>query len=180
MSTVVVADKMIDLICRGMKYEDASFVAHLLNQEEQDPGYRRTQEEHKRMIAAFRTIPRLADAAVSACPYLKIVHNSEPLPIRQTHTIFASGICPITREPKEGEIRITYQPSRYHLDIPHLKHYISQFRGGWKRIEEPEIIQGIEMVIQVIKRDCCLALEVEVEVMGLFTLHDGTLLTVTA
>lgn len=176
---------VIDLICRGMTIEDALLVSSILKRERFDSTHPRSRSDHQQIIRAFRRIPMVSDAETVSIPHLKRIENLCVSSAVQTHRLPLANVCPITREPKEGYIDITYSPAKYHLDIVSLPRYLSQFQGGWRRWDlankpweevvddlEATLVQGLEMVISVIQKDCQHTLEVPVTVQGAFKLYD--------
>jgi NADPH-dependent 7-cyano-7-deazaguanine reductase QueF len=86
---------------------------------------------------------------------------------RQTHEVQVPPLCPKTENPITGStLTITYAPSGKLLEIYSLNEYVAAFRGS-------DEVRDLELLTQVVARDCREALGVDVTVVGKYVLNIG-------
>jgi NADPH-dependent 7-cyano-7-deazaguanine reductase QueF len=87
--------------------------------------------------------------------------------IKQTHEVEVPSLCPKTGNPIAGSIlRISYTPHQKLLEIYSLKDYVASFIGSQE-------VRDLELLTQVIARDCQSVLGVRVFVVGQYILNVG-------
>ena len=99
---------------------------------------------------------------------LKTINN--PKVYKQTKQIHEAEIpplCPKTGNPITGStLTITYAPDELLLEVYSLNEYIASFIGSNE-------VRDIELLTQVVARDCHSVLGVNVSVVGKFILNIG-------
>jgi NADPH-dependent 7-cyano-7-deazaguanine reductase QueF len=86
---------------------------------------------------------------------------------KQTHVVEVPALCPKTGNPIAGStIRISYTPDQRLLEIYSLNEYITSFIGSQE-------VRDLELLTQVITRDCNEILGVKVYVIGNYILNVG-------
>lgn len=86
---------------------------------------------------------------------------------RQTHEIDVPSLCPRTGNPIMGStLTISYTPSDKLLELYSLNEYVSSFIGSNE-------VRDLELLTQVIARDCHEILGVRVSVIGKYILNIG-------
>jgi 7-cyano-7-deazaguanine reductase len=86
---------------------------------------------------------------------------------KQTHEVEVPPLCPKTGNPTAGStITITYAPQQKILEIYSLREYVSSFIGSQE-------VRDLELLTQVIARDCHDILDVPVSVIGRYILNVG-------
>src|SRR5262245_54665563 len=86
---------------------------------------------------------------------------------KQTHEVNIPSLCPKTGNPIAGStFTITYIPSEKLLEVYSLNEYIASFIGSNE-------VRDIELLTQVVARDCHEILGVHVSVTGKFVLNIG-------
>jgi 7-cyano-7-deazaguanine reductase len=86
---------------------------------------------------------------------------------RQTHEVQIPPLCPKTENPITGStLTITYVPGEDLLEIYSLNEYVASFAGS-------DQIRDLELLTQVVARDCRDALRVDVSVVGKYVLNIG-------
>ncbi|HEY2979769.1 MAG TPA: hypothetical protein VGJ22_01195 [Anaerolineales bacterium] len=86
---------------------------------------------------------------------------------KQTHEVQVPPLCPKTENPITGStLTITYAPAERLLEIYSLNEYVAAFRGSNE-------IRDLELLTQVVARDCREALDVDVTVVGKYVLNIG-------
>ena len=99
---------------------------------------------------------------------LKTIDNPKVSELtRQIHEVQVPPLCPKTENPVAGStLTITYAPATRLLEIYSLNEYVAAFRGSNE-------VRDLELLTQVIARDCRAALEVDVTVIGKYVLNIG-------
>jgi NADPH-dependent 7-cyano-7-deazaguanine reductase QueF len=92
---------------------------------------------------------------------LKTIANPTISKIRkQTHELAVPSLCPKTENPISGStLTISYVPHEKLLEVYSLNEYIASFRGSNE-------VRDLELLTQVIARDCQNILGVNVSVVG--------------
>ena len=86
---------------------------------------------------------------------------------KQTHEVDIPPLCPKTGNPIMGStLTITYIPEEFMLEVYSLGEYVAAFIGSNE-------VRDIELLTQVVARDCHSALGVQVSVVGKFILNIG-------
>src|SRR5215212_2673669 len=86
---------------------------------------------------------------------------------KQTHEVDVPALCPKTGNPIAGStLTISYIPSEKLLEIYSLNEFISSFIGSNE-------VRDLELLTQVVARDCHRVLGVRVFVIGRFLLNIG-------
>jgi NADPH-dependent 7-cyano-7-deazaguanine reductase QueF len=86
---------------------------------------------------------------------------------KQTHDVNVPSLCPRTGNPIAGStVTITYTPHQKLLEIYSLNEYIASFAGSQE-------VRDLELLTQVIARDCHQVLNVKVSVIGKYVLNVG-------
>jgi len=87
--------------------------------------------------------------------------------LKQTHEVEVPSLCPRTGNPIMGSaITIIYTPNQKLLEIYSLNEYMASFIGSQE-------VRDLELLTQVIARDCHEALGVQVSVIGKYILNIG-------
>ncbi len=87
--------------------------------------------------------------------------------IKQTHEVEVPSLCPRTENPIKGStITISYIPIQKLLEIYSLNEYIASFIGSQE-------VRDLELLTQVIARDCHEVLGAQVSVIGKYILNVG-------
>src|SRR5689334_2015069 len=90
---------------------------------------------------------------------------------KQTHEVEVPPLCPKTGNPITGSaLTITYVPQQQLLEVYSLNEYIASFIGS-------NDVRDIELLTQVVARDCYNVLGVNVTVIGRFVLNIGQTVT---
>ena len=99
---------------------------------------------------------------------LKTIDNPKIAQLtKQTHEVSVPPLCPKTGNPIVGStITITYAPDQKLLEIYSLNEYIASFIGSQE-------VRDLELLSQVIARDCREVLGVKVSVIGKYILNVG-------
>jgi len=99
---------------------------------------------------------------------LKTIANPTISKVRkQTHEVDVPSLCPKTGNPIAGStLTIAYIPDKKLLEIYSLNEYVASFIGSNE-------VRDLELLTQVIARDCHDALEVSVSVIGRYILNIG-------
>lgn len=86
---------------------------------------------------------------------------------KQTHEVQVPSLCPRTENPIQGStLMISYTPDQKLLEIYSLNEYIASFIGSQE-------VRDLELLTQVIARDCHEILSVQVFVTGKYILNVG-------
>ncbi len=86
---------------------------------------------------------------------------------KQTHEVDVPSLCPKTGNPIAGStLTISYIPGERLLEVYSLNEYISSFIGSNE-------VRDLELLTQVVARDCHGILGVPVSVIGMFLLNIG-------
>jgi NADPH-dependent 7-cyano-7-deazaguanine reductase QueF len=86
---------------------------------------------------------------------------------KQTHEVQVPSLCPRTENPIQGStLIISYTPNQKLLEIYSLNEYIASFIGSQE-------VRDLELLTQVIARDCHEVLDVKVTVIGKYILNVG-------
>ena len=86
---------------------------------------------------------------------------------KQTHQAEVPPLCPKTENPLKGStLTITYTPKDELLEVYSLNEYIASFIGSNE-------VRDLELLTQVVARDCHVVLGVKVSVIGKFILNIG-------
>ena len=86
---------------------------------------------------------------------------------KQTHEVALSSLCPKTGNPIEGStLIISYVPDEKLLEVYSLNEYIASFIGSRE-------VSDLELLTQVVARDCHTILGVDVSVVGRYILNIG-------
>lgn len=84
---------------------------------------------------------------------------------KETHEVLVPPLCPKTANPMAGSrLTITYEPDAKLLEVYSLNEYIASFIGSQE-------IRDLELLTQVVARDCREALGVKVSVVGKYVLN---------
>lgn len=87
--------------------------------------------------------------------------------IKQTHEVEVPSLCPRTENPIKGStLTISYVPDQKLLEIYSLNDYVASFIGSQE-------VRDLELLTQVIARDCHEVLGVQVSVIGKYKLNVG-------
>jgi len=87
--------------------------------------------------------------------------------IKQTHEVEVPPLCPKTNNPIAGStLTITYTPNNELLEVYSLNEYVASFIGSQE-------IRDLELLTQVVARDCHNVLGMKVTVIGKFMLNIG-------
>jgi 7-cyano-7-deazaguanine reductase len=99
---------------------------------------------------------------------LKTITNPNVSKItKQTHQVEVPSLCPRTGNPIAGSsLTITYIPAELLLEVYSLNEYIASFIGSRE-------VRDLELLTQVVARDCHELLGVKVNVIGKFVLNIG-------
>lgn len=86
---------------------------------------------------------------------------------KQIHEVQVPPLCPKTGNPISGStLTITYIPKEKLLEVYSLNEYVASFIGSNE-------VRDLELLTQVVARDCHSVLGVHVSVMGRFVLNIG-------
>jgi len=86
---------------------------------------------------------------------------------KQTHEVVVPSLCPKTANPITGStLTITYVPEDKLLEVFSLNEYIASFIGSNE-------VRDLELLTQVVARDCHEVLGVKVSVTGKYILNIG-------
>ena len=86
---------------------------------------------------------------------------------KQIHEVEVPSLCPRTGNPVAGSnLTITYVPAELLLEVYSLNEYIASFIGSRE-------VRDLELLTQVVARDCHDVLGVKVTVIGKFVLNIG-------
>jgi NADPH-dependent 7-cyano-7-deazaguanine reductase QueF len=100
-------------------------------------------------------------------PLQTITNPTLAVIVRQTHEVAIPALCPKTSNPMAGStLTITYAPADKLLEVYSLSEYVTAFTGS-------ETVRDLELLTQMVARDCRAALSVEVTVTGKFLLNIG-------
>jgi len=99
---------------------------------------------------------------------LKTINNPKiSQQTKQIHEVEIPALCPKTANPIQGStLTITYAPDELMLEVYSLNEYIAAFSGSNE-------VRDIELLTQVVARDCHSVLGVDVSVVGRFILNIG-------
>lgn len=99
---------------------------------------------------------------------LKTIDNPKISRItKQIHEVQVPSLCPKTNNPMTGStITITYEPDRKLLEIYSLNEYIASLIGSNE-------VRDLELLTQVVARDCHESLGVTIFVTGKYILKIG-------
>lgn len=99
---------------------------------------------------------------------LKTIDNPKVAKLtKQTHEVDVPSLCPRTGNPIQGStLIISYTPDQKLLEIYSLNEYIASFIGSQE-------VRDLELLTQVIARDCHEVLGVSVFVIGKYILNVG-------
>ena len=87
--------------------------------------------------------------------------------IKQIHEVDVPPLCPKTGNPITGSIlTIAYKPDQKLLEIYSLNEYVASFIGSNE-------VRDLELLTQVVARDCHEVLGVPVSVIGRYVLNIG-------
>jgi len=91
--------------------------------------------------------------------------------IKQIHEVQVPPLCPKTGNPIAGStLTIVYTPGEKLLEIYSLNEYVVSFIGSNE-------VRDIELLTQVVARDCHKVLGVRVSVIGKYVLNIGQIVT---
>ncbi len=86
---------------------------------------------------------------------------------KQTHEVDVPSLCPKTGNPITGStLTISYVPDQKLLEIYSLNEYVASFIGSQE-------VRDLELLTQVVARDCYNVLGVQVSVIGKYILNVG-------
>ncbi|SRR6266540_2536622 len=86
---------------------------------------------------------------------------------KQTHEVDVPSLCPKTGNPITGStLTISYVPDQKLLEIYSLNEYVASFIGSQE-------VRDLELLTQVVGRDCYNVLGVQVSVIGKYILNVG-------
>lgn len=86
---------------------------------------------------------------------------------KQIHEVNVPSLCPRTGNPIAGStVTIAYRPDQKILEIYSLNEYMASFIGSQE-------VRDLELLTQVIARDCHEVLTVQVSVIGKYILNIG-------
>jgi 7-cyano-7-deazaguanine reductase len=86
---------------------------------------------------------------------------------KQIHEVQVPSLCPKTGNPISGStLTITYIPKEKLLEVYSLNEYVASFIGSNE-------VRDLELLTQVVARDCHSVLGVHVSVIGRFVLNIG-------
>jgi len=86
---------------------------------------------------------------------------------KQTHEVVVPPLCPKTANPITGStLTITYVPEDKLLEVYSLNEYVASFIGSKE-------VRDLELLTQVVARDCHEVLGVKVSVTGKYILNIG-------
>ncbi len=86
---------------------------------------------------------------------------------RESHEVQVPPLCPTTANPVAGStITISYAPDGKLLEFYSLRDYIASFIGSQE-------VRDLEVLTQVVARDCADLLGIKVSVVGRFVLNIG-------
>ncbi len=89
---------------------------------------------------------------------------------KQIHAVDIPPLCPKTGNPIQGStFTIAYTPAEKLLELYSINDYIASFIGSNE-------VRDLELLTQVVARDCHAILGVEVNVVGKFVLNIGQVL----
>jgi len=89
---------------------------------------------------------------------------------KQTHEVQVPPLCPKTENPIKGStLTITYTPKELLLEVYSLNEYGASFIGSNE-------VRDLELLTQVVARDCQQILGIKVNVVGKFILNIGQVL----
>ena len=99
---------------------------------------------------------------------LKTINNPKISQLtKQTHEVEVPPLCPKTGNPITGStLTIVYLPEEQLLEVYSLNEYIASFIGSNE-------VRDLELLTQVVARDCHNVLGVNVTVTGKFILNIG-------
>jgi NADPH-dependent 7-cyano-7-deazaguanine reductase QueF len=99
---------------------------------------------------------------------LKTIPNPSVSKItKQTHEVEVPALCPRTANPVAGSsLNITYVPNELLLEVYSLNEYIASFIGSRE-------VRDLELLTQIVARDCHEVLGVKVTVIGKYVLNIG-------
>ena len=87
--------------------------------------------------------------------------------IKQIHEVEVPPLCPKTENPIKGStLTIAYTPKEELLEVYSLNEYVASFIGSNE-------VRDLELLTQVVARDCQNVLGVKVSVIGKFILNIG-------
>ncbi len=90
---------------------------------------------------------------------------------RESHEVQVPPLCPKTANPVAGStITISYEPEDRLLEFYSLRDYIAAFAGSQE-------VRDLELLTQVVARDCREVLGVKVSVVGRYVLNIGQTVT---
>jgi 7-cyano-7-deazaguanine reductase len=86
---------------------------------------------------------------------------------KQVHEVDVPSLCPKTGNPITGStLTITYVPDVQLLELYSLNEYVASFIGSNE-------VRDLELLTQVVARDCFSVLGVDVSVVGKYVLNIG-------
>jgi NADPH-dependent 7-cyano-7-deazaguanine reductase QueF len=89
---------------------------------------------------------------------------------KQIHEVEIPPLCPKTENPIKGStLTITYTPEEQLLEVYSLNEYMASFIGSNE-------VRDLELLTQVVARDCHSVLNVKVLVTGKYILNIGQIL----
>ena len=99
---------------------------------------------------------------------LKTINNPKISKLKkQIHEVAVPSLCPKTANPVAGStLTITYVPKHRLLEIYSLNDYVASFIGSNE-------VRDLELLTQVVARDCRKVLGVNVSVIGKYILNVG-------
>jgi 7-cyano-7-deazaguanine reductase len=99
---------------------------------------------------------------------LKTIKNPKiSKPTKQTHEVEILPLCPKTNNPIKGStLTVAYVPEEELLELYSLNEYVASFIGSNE-------VRDLELLTQVVARDCHKVLGVKVSVTGKFILNIG-------
>ncbi len=87
--------------------------------------------------------------------------------IHEIHEVQVPALCPKTGNPIAGStLTIDYMPDQKLLEVYSLRDYVASFVGSQE-------VRDLELLTQVIARDCHEVLNVKVSVVGRYILNIG-------
>lgn len=97
---------------------------------------------------------------------LGVIRNPHNAPFCQVHTVPIPPLCPVSHNPAQGTLTITYYNTTSLLDVTTLTEYIASFTASHEH-------RDIEAVVWAVARDVATTLNTIVTVRGVFILTDG-------
>lgn len=99
---------------------------------------------------------------------LKTIDNPQVARVtRESHEVQVPPLCPKTANPITGStLTISYEPQAKLLELYSVRDYVASFAGSQE-------VRDLELLTQVVARDCRALLGVKVAVTGRYVLNIG-------